>query len=84
VPNVNEDTFGISQPGSALFRGAPEHMIVLCSDGVWGMIGEPAVRDILLGSRDPEQTCRALIEAADQAGGHDNETVVSVLVRSRR
>ena len=59
-------------------------MIVLCSDGVWGMIGEPAMRDILLGSRDPEQTCRALIEAADQAGGHDNATVVSVLVRSRR
>ncbi len=56
-------------------------MIVLCSDGVWGMIGEPAMRDILLGSGDPEQTCRALIEAADQAGGHDNETVVCVLVR---
>jgi len=56
-------------------------MIVLCSDGVWAIIGEAAMRDILVGGRDPAQTCRTLIEAADHAGGHDNETVVAVLVR---
>ena len=51
-------------------------VLLLCTDGVWGMVDDPAIAAILGAHRDPAAACRALIEAADEAGGHDNETAV--------
>jgi PPM family protein phosphatase len=58
-------------------------VLLLCSDGVTDMVGDPELAAILGAHRDPAAACRALIEAADEAGGHDNETAVVALFEPR-
>jgi len=53
-------------------------VFLLCSDGLTSMVHEPKLKPLLedLGSRPLEQTGRALIAAANEAGGRDNITVI--------
>jgi len=51
-------------------------VILLCSDGLTSMISETQVADILREATGLEQAGRALIAAANRAGGRDNITVV--------
>ncbi len=50
--------------------------LMLCSDGLSGMIRDSEIQRIMLGSQTPEEACKKLIQSANQAGGHDNITVV--------
>jgi protein phosphatase len=50
--------------------------IMLCSDGLSGMVCDDAIREILVAHPDPLAACRALTEAANRGGGEDNITVV--------
>jgi protein phosphatase len=52
--------------------------LMLCTDGLWGMVGDMEMAGILSRSNDCEVTCRALIEAGRAAGGEDNLTAVVV------
>jgi protein phosphatase len=54
-------------------------LLLLCTDGVWGLVDDPAIASILATHRDPSEACRALIEAANEGGGQDNETAVIAL-----
>jgi serine/threonine protein phosphatase PrpC len=51
-------------------------ILLLCSDGLSGMVRFDEIREILRTSSDPLETCKALTERANQAGGHDNITVI--------
>ncbi|HKG38818.1 MAG TPA: Stp1/IreP family PP2C-type Ser/Thr phosphatase [Conexibacter sp.] len=51
-------------------------VLLLCSDGLTGMIGEDEVGEILGGARSLGDAGRALVHAANEAGGRDNITVV--------
>ncbi len=51
-------------------------VVLLCSDGLTSMVGEAQVRDVLERAGSLEQAGRALIAAANEAGGRDNITVV--------
>jgi serine/threonine protein phosphatase PrpC len=53
-------------------------ILLLCSDGLSGMVRFDEIREILRTSSDPLDTCKALTERANQAGGHDNITVIVV------
>lgn len=53
--------------------------LLLCSDGLSGMIEHDEIADHL-GQGSPSEVAWGLIEAANQAGGHDNITVVVVLI----
>lgn len=53
--------------------------LLLCSDGLSGMIVSDEIAAIL-GEGSPSEAAWALVEAANQAGGHDNVTVVVVLI----
>jgi serine/threonine protein phosphatase PrpC len=55
--------------------------LILCSDGLSGMISDEALQTIG-GTETVEAAAWALVEAANQGGGHDNITVVVVDVRS--
>jgi protein phosphatase len=60
---------------------APGSMVLMCSDGLHGVVKQPRLEEILLPGRDGaplEECCRRLVEAAKQAGGPDNVTVVLV------
>ncbi|MGH4010995.1 MAG: Stp1/IreP family PP2C-type Ser/Thr phosphatase [Pseudonocardiaceae bacterium] len=56
----------------------PADRLLLCSDGLTGMVDDARIRMILDGCPDPDRACRALIEAANEAGGTDNITVLVV------
>jgi protein phosphatase len=53
-------------------------ILLLCSDGLSGMVRFDEIREILRSSADPLETCKTLTERANQAGGHDNITVIVV------
>ena len=51
-------------------------VFLVCSDGLTTMIGEDTILRLLEGSSTLEQAGHALIDAANDAGGRDNITVV--------
>jgi protein phosphatase len=57
------------------------NLVLMCSDGLHGVVEHKKLEQILRGTRDQislEETAARLIEAAKQAGGPDNVTVVLV------
>lgn len=68
---IQIDTYGdILQPGDTL---------LLCSDGLWEMVRDEAIMANLIESATSlELACQKLIDAANQAGGEDNISVVLV------
>jgi len=54
----------------------PGDQILLSSDGLHGVVDASVIAEALAGNGDLESKCRHLIEAAKQAGGPDNITVV--------
>jgi protein phosphatase len=61
-------------------RLAPGDRLVLCSDGLWEMVGDEAIATTLAGVAEPQAACEALVAAANEAGGYDNVSVVVVAV----
>ena len=61
-------------------RLAPGEALFLCSDGMSGMVPDDLVWQIWHTSTSPQEACDRLVEAANQAGGEDNITVVIVQV----
>ena len=49
--------------------------ILLCSDGLTGMLDDSTIGKVLLYEQDAEVACQQLIDMANQAGGTDNITV---------
>ena len=54
-------------------------VLMMCSDGLSGMIRDSELRETLIHVDDVEEACRVLIDDANQAGGHDNITVVAAV-----
>jgi serine/threonine protein phosphatase PrpC len=52
--------------------------ILLCSDGLWGLVNDNLMLDIILSAPDMQIACNRLVEAANQAGGPDNITALLV------
>ena len=50
--------------------------VLLCSDGLHGMVDDARIHDILLANPDPQKAADALVEEAKANGGHDNITVI--------
>ncbi len=57
-------------------RIQPGDTLLLCSDGLWEMVRDPAIEQILRNGADPSQTSSALLEAALVGGGADNVSVI--------
>jgi protein phosphatase len=51
-------------------------VLLLCSDGLHGVIDDNRIAALLAGHKDLEQCAHGLIEAAREAGGPDNITVI--------
>jgi len=50
--------------------------LLLCSDGLWGVIPEDEMRRIVYEAPTIQRACQDLVAAANSAGGPDNITVV--------
>ncbi len=62
---------------------SPGDRLLLCSDGLSGMIEDDRIAQILASNRDPQDAADSLIDAANEAGGHDNITAIVVDVVGR-
>jgi protein phosphatase len=51
-------------------------VLMMCSDGLSGMIRADEIREVLLNNVEPMDACRELTDRANAAGGHDNITVI--------
>ncbi len=56
----------------------PESRILLCSDGLTGMLDEKEIADVFLANLHKEETLKRLITKANEAGGNDNITAVLI------
>jgi protein phosphatase len=56
-------------------------LILLCSDGLHGVVEAPVIAEALAGNGSLESKCSRLIDAAKAAGGPDN--ITAVLLRAR-
>ena len=77
---------GASAPLTVNYYSVPlqsNALVLICSDGLHGVIDAPAMERIVRGGRNGtslEEGCRQLIEAAKKAGGPDN--ITAVLIRN--
>ena len=61
-----------------LLRCKGSGRLLLCSDGLTGMVPDERIREVLLREARPQEACQALVEAANAAGGDDNITAMVV------
>jgi protein phosphatase len=54
----------------------PGNVVLLCSDGLSGMVADEQIAAILQEESDPEKACQRLIDAANANGGKDNVTAI--------
>ncbi len=57
-------------------RLPPGSIILLCSDGLWGLVSDPLMQQIIRQSKSLQEAAEALVKAANDAGGPDNITAV--------
>ncbi len=56
--------------------------LMLCSDGLWGVVQADEIRRIINAGPTPAEICQNLVAAANQAGGPDNISVILVQLPS--
>lgn len=52
--------------------------MLICSDGLWGVVPDPEIQSIILKAPHPQIACEQLVKAANSAGGPDNITAILV------
>jgi serine/threonine protein phosphatase PrpC len=56
-----------------------DDVLILCSDGLWEMVHDPALEKLIAASaQNPAQMSAILVQAALNHGGHDNISVIVV------
>jgi serine/threonine protein phosphatase PrpC len=54
--------------------------ILLCSDGLWGSVGDDELFRLATNSETPSIACSRMVEAANKAGGPDNISVILIKI----
>lgn len=52
--------------------------LLICSDGLWSILTQEVISEIIKSCTSPQQTCNKLIDAANDAGGPDNISAIFV------
>jgi PPM family protein phosphatase len=60
-------------------RLQPDSRILVCSDGLWGLVSEAEIRTIVM-EHHPQEACDKLVALANTRGGMDNITVIILKV----
>ena len=84
---IGADQSGDPIPDVRTHRIAGPGRLLLCSDGLWNMVGDDAVHRLVDATTADEPaaltaTAEALVAAANAAGGPDNITVIITTVRA--
>lgn len=65
-------------PDIQTFPVPKDGYLLLCSDGMWGVVPDTTIQRILAKSLDPVKMCDELVAEANQKGGPDNISVILV------
>ncbi len=52
--------------------------VLVCSDGLWGVISETMITDIIQNNDSLPGACQEMVDASNRAGGPDNITVILI------
>lgn len=66
------------EPDTTSFHICPGCQLLICSDGLWGVVPDENIATIACSSIEPQVVCQSLIYAANQAGGPDNISVIII------
>jgi protein phosphatase len=61
---------------------APNDRLLLCSDGLSGMVEDKQIHQIVLAASSPQEACKRLVDAANAAGGEDNISVIVIQIEA--
>ncbi|MBO0780508.1 MAG: protein phosphatase 2C domain-containing protein, partial [Ktedonobacteraceae bacterium] len=59
----------------------PGELILLCTDGLWHMVNDQRLEEMLAGGGDTQVMAHTLVEAANRAGGEGNISAIVVRVQ---
>jgi protein phosphatase len=85
-PNVILQALGASTRLDVVVSRAPVaegDVVLVCSDGLHGVVGDDEIATILSSNADPRTACEALVARANELGGPDNVTCVVAVVGTR-
>ena len=68
-------------PDSFIVDVKPGDRILLCSDGLYGMVPEREIAMLMRSGKSPKRVCERLIASANQHGGRDNMSAVYIYIR---
>lgn len=60
----------------ATYTVKPGEQLLLCTDGLWGLLEDAEIVNLVDAAVSPRAACENLVAAANVAGGNDNITVV--------
>ncbi len=66
------------EPDISSFNFQRGQDLLLCTDGLWGVISEQEIEQALASPIDPQVACQSLADSANTAGGPDNISVIMV------
>jgi serine/threonine protein phosphatase PrpC len=69
-PNMLADTYELD--------ASPGDRLLLCSDGLTSMLEDGMIAEILTEYRTPDTAAHMLVDSANDAGGHDNVSVIVI------
>lgn len=66
------------EPDIETFTLQPGERLLICTDGLWGVITDQEIAEVINHTEDLDQMADELVQAADHAGGPDNISVVLI------
>jgi serine/threonine protein phosphatase PrpC len=54
--------------------------VLICSDGLWGTVGDEELFRLATNSENPSISCSKMVDAANKAGGPDNISVILIKI----
>ena len=66
------------QPDTEVFSIHTGERLIICSDGLWGVLDEQQILQIIFQAKDLDQMAEDLVHATNEAGGPDNISVIVV------
>jgi protein phosphatase len=58
------------------FKGENDDVVLVCTNGLTDMVSEDVIAAVLASKTPPELQCKTLVDAAMEAGGDDDATVL--------
>jgi serine/threonine protein phosphatase PrpC len=67
-------------PEADVFSTSMPHpgYVMVCSDGLWGVIPQDRIFEVISDAPSPQRACQTLVDMANAAGGPDNISVILV------